>query len=392
MRILLEKEERSRLFNFLLEKYNVNNLKELAVKINKPYKTVNHWRYDYKKYIPNYLLEGFTEKVEILDKKPDNWGQMKGGKTMSEKKIAYLEKLWKDSQYIEVRKRLGMNSIKNLNKNQKELIKRSNQTKLKKRERKSNYLEEFHHSFFNNEKVLLNNESVKYSKYDGIKNIKLPQEMSVDLAEEIGIHLGDGCLSFNKKYFSVKTNKKERDYMLNFIFPLYKRLYNLDLKLMELESVVGFEIYSQAFFDFKNKVLKIPYGNKVEKIYVPEEILQTKNKEIYRAFIRGLFDTDGCAGVSRTKKDYPFLTFTIKSEKLIREVGEMLNKLGFIPYVGKWMITLNGNLMVAKWLKEISSNNPKNLAKLQQACSVVDSTRPCGGLNLGSTPSTPISI
>ena len=48
--------------------------------------------------------------------------------------------------------------------------------------------------------------------------------------------------------------------------------------------------------------------------------------------------------------------------------------------------------MVTKWAKEISSNNPKNLAKLQQACSVVDSTKPCGGFNLGSTPSTPIAL
>lgn len=390
MRVLLSKEDRKSLFNFLKEKYNVSDLIHLAEKIKIPYKTVNHWHYDYKKYIPDYLLEGFREKLHVLDKQPDNWGRIKGGKVISDKKINHLKKLWNDPKYYEIRKKLGINAIKNLN--QKELIEKSNQTKLRKREEKSKILDESYKSFFTNENIILDNKIITYGKKDHLKNIKFPQEMTIELAEEIGIHLGDGCLSFNRKYFSVKTNKKERDYMLDFIFPLYKKLYNLDLKLMELESVVGFEVYSQAFFDFKNKVLKIPYGNKVEKIFVPEEILKTKNKEIYRAFIRGLFDTDGCAGVSRTKKDYPFLTFTIKSEKLIREVGDMLNKLGFMPYVGRWMITLNGYLMVKKWLKEISSNNPKNLAKLQQACSVVDSTRPCGGLNLGSTPSTPMPL
>ena len=70
----------------------------------------------------------------------------------------------------------------------------------------------------------------------------------------------------------------------------------------------------------------------------------------------------------------------------------MLKGLGFIASVNKWKLHLSGYTMLLKWTKEIGSNNPKNLAKLQQACSVVDSTRPCGGLNLGSTPSTPMLI
>ncbi len=50
-------------------------------------------------------------------------------------------------------------------------------------------------------------------------------------------------------------------------------------------------------------------------------------------------------------------------------VNKMLNKLGFIPYAGKWKIDLNGSIMVDKWVKEINSNNPKNLSRLQQASS-----------------------
>ena len=195
--------------------------------------------------------------------------------------------------------------------------------------------------------------------------------MSAELAEEVGIHLGDGCLSYNKRYFSVKTNKKERDYIIKFLFPLYKNLYNLDLKLMELESVVGFEVYSQALFEFKNKVLSIPYGEKIHRIEVPKQILNSRDKEVYRAFIRGLFDTDGCVNIIKTKKNYSAVSFTIKSQKLIEQVGKMLFKLGFIPYVGKWKIDLNGSVMVKKWLEEIGSNNPKNLVRLQQASSSV---------------------
>lgn|GEM_PF-6848361 len=56
----------------------------------------------------------------------------------------------------------------------------------------------------------------------------------------------------------------------------------------------------------------------------------------------------------------------------------MLGGLGFIPFIGKWVINLNGPTMLKKWMKEIGSNNPKNLNKLKRASSIADSTQPCG--------------
>ena len=138
MRVLLAKKERKELFNFLKEKYKVSDLIQLAKKINTPYKTVNHWHYDYNKYIPDHLLEGCPIQLKILDKKPDNWGRIKGGKTMSSKKIAHLKRLWNDPKYEDLRKELGRKAIKNLiNGPKKELIEKSNQTKLRKRQQHS---------------------------------------------------------------------------------------------------------------------------------------------------------------------------------------------------------------------------------------------------------------
>ena len=48
----------------------------------------------------------------------------------------------------------------------------------------------------------------------------------------------------------------------------------------------------------------------------------------------------------------------------------MLINLGFIPYAGKWTINLNGPTMLKKWIKEIGSNNQKNVARLEQARSI----------------------
>jgi len=213
----------------------------------------------------------------------------------------------------------------------------------------------------------LKTDNVIFSRNDKSKEIRLPERMSLELAEEIGVHLGDGCLSKNKNYFSVKTNKKEEGHVTEFLFPLYKKLYNLNLKLMRLPSVSGFEIYSKAVCEFKNKVLDIPYGEKIHKIEIPHQVLDSRNKEIYRACIRGLFDTDGHLAIIKSKKNYPTISITIKSEKLIAQVKDMLTKLGFIVYAGKWVININGKFMIEKWRQEIGSNNPKNKLKLRQA-------------------------
>ncbi len=369
MRILLTKKEREKFFNFLKDKYKVNNFNDLSVKVRIPVKTLQKYRLG-SLYMPENLIPKEFTNPEIYDKKPDNWGSIKGGKQGVEKKINHLKNLWHDPRFHQIRSNAGKKAVKNLiGKYNKEFIKKAIETKMKKRKDRSNKLEIENRQYFINKKILLNINQINFSKGDKQKGLKFPKQMSPELAEEIGVHLGDGCLSFNKKYFSVKISKKEKDYMTNFLFPLYKDLYNIDLRLMELESVVGFEIYSQALFDFKNKVLDIPYGNKIERIKVPKKIIESRNKKTYIGFIRGLFDTDGCVSFSKSKKNYPTVTFTIKSQHLIREVKEMLIKLGFIPSVGKWKIDLNGKLMVEKWLKEISSNNPKNLARLQQASS-----------------------
>ena len=105
------------------------------------------------------------------------------------------------------------------------------------------------------------------------------------------------------------------------------------------------------------------------KIKIPKLLIETKNKEIYLSFIKGLFDTDGC--VYLRYKKYPVISITIKSKMLIRQLEDMFKKLGFITSGNKWTIILNGPTMFKKWVKEIGSNNPKNISKLKKASSIV---------------------
>ena len=304
MRILLSNKSRKKLFNALKEEHGAKNLPELANKMNIKFKTLKKWRYA-ELYLPDYIIPSALNNLIIIDKQENNWGQISGGKIGGKKKKERINRTYSK----EYKQKLSENGKRSMNllwaKYGTKLKELAIIGKIKKREIESKLLEAKYSKYFSNETINLDTKSIKINYSDKEREIKFPKEMTAELAEEIGIHLGDGCMSFNRKYFSVKTNRKEEKYMTDFLIPLYKQLYNLDLKLMKLKSVCGFEICSQALCKFKNEILRIPYGEKINKIKVPNLILKTKNKEIYRSFIRGLFDTDGCLAI--VKKDYPMI-------------------------------------------------------------------------------------
>lgn len=378
MRVLISKESKLKLLEILKQRNKTETLKGLSIKLNLPFKTLQNWIYS-NRYLPENLLPA-KHSLEILERQKENWGQEKGGKIGGVKCHIKLKKKLGERGYSNIMKMRGKQIKNTLFKKYgiQELTKMAVEGKLKKRENISKRLEKENENQFINKEVFLDLTKINYSSNDLKKRIRFPKKITPELAEEIGAHLGDGCLSKNRNYFSIKTNKKEEDYM-RYLFKLYKKLYNLDLKMMRLSSVVGFEVYSKALCDFKNKVLGLPYGEKIHKIEIPKAVTDTKNKEVYYALIRGLFDTDGCISIiKKNNKGYPVISLSIKSEKLIKQVAEMLRKLGYIPFSKGYRVSLNGIVMFKKWVKEIGSNNSKNINKLKWANSSTDRIFPCG--------------
>ena len=143
----------------------MENLKELAVKINKPYKTVNHWRYIYKMYIPKYLLREYPAQLQIIDEQQDNWGQTKGGKIGGKNSVISFKKKLGTENYYLWRKEIGKKAIAKIqNKYGKDLVKKAIQGRMQKREDKIKELELKYNTYFTNEKVLLDNKEVTFSR------------------------------------------------------------------------------------------------------------------------------------------------------------------------------------------------------------------------------------
>jgi len=222
---------------------------------------------------------------------------------------------------------------------------------------------------FNSKSQIFDTSEIKISRYDKEKELKLPRKLTPELAEEIGISIGDGFLS-NKRYeYRLKGNKNEKDYYDSFIKLLYKKLFNLDLNIKEYENTYGFEIASKGFWTFKNKVLKIPSGRK-DNINIPD-VVKINNIKILTSFIRGLFDTDGSVSFLNRygyNKYYPRISIAFKSKNLIVEVMEILQMLGLEPKISKkepyWQIYLNGYDRLEKYSNLIGWSNPKNINKV----------------------------
>ena len=225
---------------------------------------------------------------------------------------------------------------------------------------------------FENRKIKLNIENFPFSHYDHRRGIKLPLEMTPELAEEIGMHIGDGTLPVKKYGYSLRGDIQEEGYYTNHVQPLYKKVFGIETRLLRRPPICGIEFDSKAIFEFKSKVLGLTIGEKKGKIRVPQQVLDSDNPTVFRALLRGIVDTDGCFYISK-KRRYPSIHIVILSKPLIRDLDYMLHCLGFTPDtdIDTCSITLNGPILLYKWMNEIGSKNPKHLKRIQGVKSIL---------------------
>jgi hypothetical protein len=145
--------------------------------------------------------------------------------------------------------------------------------------------------------------------------IKLPFEITKDLAYLTGALLGDGCLitpSKRKKggyYWKVDFTcqyeySKIISRLIQDIFE-YKPVLSRDKRKNDCWSVC---IHSIVIYRFFNKVIGIPYGKKRGKTYWSKHFCESK--DIFRHFLAGFTDTDGCVSkkyIAIVQKDRAFL-------------------------------------------------------------------------------------
>lgn len=224
-------------------------------------------------------------------------------------------------------------------------------------------------------------------------NSIFPKQITPLLAEEIGLHLGDGSMNYykGKGFYQLRGHiNDDKNHYITRIKLVYKELFDIDINLREMPScgVFGFQIWSNKLVDYKSKVLGLPLGKKIEFL-APFEI--TLNEELIKCFLRGYFDTDGCLYIeNKYGRPYPRVEMATISKKFAKQLEDMLTKLGFrfSSYVEKrakygwkdiFRVRINGIKMSKKWFSEIKPANLKHIDKFKR----IENEWPHGNLNPG---------
>ena len=168
-----------------------------------------------------------------------------------------------------------------------------------------------------------------------------------DLAELLGIHIGDGCISRTKRYAEYYLGgdiTEEREYHDSWVGPLFNKKImqpvlqkNVIYKEHPKVGVYGFYIFNDKLVSFFEK-LGIKAGTKLP-IEVPVEI--RTNKRLTKRFLRGLFDTDGTIYFDKNRSckhpinNRPTIKLGGVSRELISQVYCMLKNLGLHPRLTK---------------------------------------------------------
>jgi intein/homing endonuclease len=209
--------------------------------------------------------------------------------------------------------------------------------------------------------------------------LKLPIEYSEELAEETGIHIGDGFMNIYPKYnnntFSYSADALNDVAYSQFVRGLIKKLYNIYPSCTSIrKNTIEMRYHRKPLILFKQK-LGLPLGPKTD-IQIPAWILSDERFII--AGIRGLFDTDGYLRFRKPYKgkyhSYPELRLTSKSKPLIQQVAKLLGEFKLsAPFNEEkeskthpnktWTLSLNGVKTVERYLRLIGLRNEKHLLK-----------------------------
>lgn len=204
--------------------------------------------------------------------------------------------------------------------------------------------------------------------------------MSSELAEEIGIHIGDGSLiirpeSSHYEYY-ICLSIEEKEYM-RYACELMDSLYSLKVEPKERPDDSSlFALFSSKGLALWKLSLGLPSGNKGQ-ISIPKAVLDS---HYILDCVRGIFDTDGSLTFKKKYKEvhyYPVIKIDSKSRVLISQLCEIISKIGFTCYafydgqkksstgvtaIGHTLF-VSGEESLEKWMRLIGSRNPIHSSK-----------------------------
>ncbi len=204
------------------------------------------------------------------------------------------------------------------------------------------------------------------------KKVNFPQN-SVELAEFIGVMLGDGNLNKIKAYKVgtyeariVGDSRHDKEYLENYVSNLIEDLFKIKTRIYKSPNQNAIVINAQGkkLVEFLESRGLIP-GNKIRsQVTIPKWIKE--NKSFLRVCLRGLYDTDGSVYKLTNQNSFQF-SFRNYNTTLLKDVREALISLGINPsQISKGNeITITKKSELRKFLNGIGFSNSKHLNKVK---------------------------
>lgn len=219
---------------------------------------------------------------------------------------------------------------------------------------------------------------VEFSRNDIKRGLRLPKYPSEDLAEFVGILIGDGYLHNNKKKYVigiVGNPKTDLNYFLK-IQKMVLGLFNVNTKIRKIGRGLRLVFNSKGVFSFLI-MIGMEYGKgKGERVNIPKSLLI--DKKISGKLLRGVFDTDGTIFTSYKKgsPEYPCIELTTTSPCLAIQTKELLSEKGFrVAGIRKYnyknsklishKVSLYGIKNILRWNNDIGFSHTQKNEKLQ---------------------------
>lgn len=201
-----------------------------------------------------------------------------------------------------------------------------------------------------------------------VKSYVLPKNYSEELAEFVGILLGDG--SVQKSQLQITLNSKKDEKYSRYVSNLGRALFGEFPKLTLKKRQNAINLFYNGEFLINYLIgIGLFVGNKVKlQVDVPDWIKFSKKYRI--VCLRGLMDTDGGVFIHKYKINgklykYRKICFSNRSLPLLYFVRDVLKELGFTPKirmkVANEKVWLYNEQEVDKYREKVGSHNERLL-------------------------------
>lgn len=208
-----------------------------------------------------------------------------------------------------------------------------------------------------------------------------------ELAELVGIHLGDGYAridSENRREIDVSGSPEEKGYYTKHVAPLFRKVLGVEVECREFPNrgTYGFRIYGKEPAKLLIEELGMP--NRKKKDPGVPEFIRNGSLGVKARFVRGLFDTDGYFGCYRPHEygkgqaklhSYPRIIIENTLIRVMKTTESLLSELGIDFYRNKvetrqgWRdkekLSVVGDSLVREFFREVGSKNPVKRSKFR---------------------------